>query len=345
MKNLLIAAFAVICFPLLAFAQGSVVVRVDDPNGSHCIDATTEAVTIHVRRVFTEKNDSLFTEDKRAGVVLTARLIGIGTEANSVDVKIPSVSLISIKDEPKGRVSLALEYQVANYLALNKDKVLTTNMQLSLSATKKRGKNTFGQILDLAGQALTKLPIPPNPYSSAASKFLEFTNNAIDASIANQQSLPFGEISLAFNKGVEPDLNKCKSAGKERTGAFAVLLSTGLPHTELIPMTNTDQLYCFTYNSANTYEILAANRVNGVCPANASAYQGVNNDYTMFLMSASAANKVGPQFNINSIREQDEINESLQRCRTFGLPSEACGVPSAIQLKPRFKKPGRRKHR
>lgn len=330
MRNLLTAVIAVVCLPLLAVAQGAVPVRIDDPAGSHCINADTESVTIHVRRVFTQKNESLFTEDKRAGVVLTAVLTGIGDENNSAEVKLPSFSLVNIKDEAKGRVSLALEYQVANYLALKKDKIVTTNLQLSLSAAKKRGKNTFGQILDLAGQALTKLPIPPNPYTTATSKFLEFTNNAINASIEENQSLPFGEIALAFNRGVEPDLNKCKTAGKERTGAFAVLLSTGAPHTELIPTTNTEQLYCFTYNSASTYEMLAAKKVNGVCPTNPSAFQGVNNDYTMFLMSASSA-RVGPRFNINGVRQIRELDESLERCKAFGLPSEACGVPADVK--------------
>ncbi|MBA3569647.1 MAG: hypothetical protein H0W28_09925 [Pyrinomonadaceae bacterium] len=323
MKSLLIATLTIIGLPSMLWAQGSVVVRIEDPVGSHCIDATTETVTIHLRRVFTQKNDNLFTEDKRAGVVLTARLSGTGDQAD-VDVKLPSVSLVSIKDEKAGRVSLALEYQIARYLQLkSKEGVLTTDMQLSLFAAKKRGKNTFGQILDLAGQALTKLPIPANPYSGAASKFLEFTNNAIDASIAEQQSLPFGEISLAFNRGQQPDLNKCKSAGKERTGAFGVILSTGIKDSELIPTTNTEQLYCFTYNSAATYEMLAAKRVNGVCPANASAYKGVNNDYTMFLMSASANKDILLMNNA----QQTKIDESRKRCKAFGLPSEACGVP------------------
>lgn len=333
MKSLLMTALTLICLPLTLSAQGSAVVRIEDPAGSHCIDATTENVTIHVRRVFTQKKDDFFTEDKRAGVVLTARLTGTG-EQTTVDVKIPSVSLVSIKDEPEGRVSLALEYQVADYLPLkSKEGLLTTTMQLSLLAAKKRGKNTFGQILDLAGQALTKLPIPPNPYTGAASKFLEFTNNAIDASIAEQQNLPFGEIALAFNRGQQPDLNKCKTAGKERTGAFGVLLSTGIKGSELIPTTNTDQLYCFTYKSEATYEMLAAKRVNGACPADPSAYKGVNNDYTMFLMSAGSNKNV---LLMNSAQKK-ALDESRKRCDAFGLPSEACGVPSAKQ-KRRFRK-------
>lgn len=343
MRNLLTAVMVAVCLPLLAAAQGSVPVRVEDPAGSHCINADTESVTIHVRRVFTQKNKSLFTEDKRAGIVLAAKLTGIGEESN-FDVKLPSFSMVSIKDEPKGRVSLALEYEVASYLALKKDNVVTTNLQLSLFAVKKRGETTFGQILDLAGQALTKLPIPPNPYTTAGSKFLEFANNAIDESIKEDQSLPFGEVALAFNRGVEPNLSRCKSAGKERTGAFAVLLSSGIAGADLIPTTNTDQLYCFTYNSDNTYELLAAKKVNGVCPSNASAFQGVNNDYTMFLMSARSA-RVGPEFNINGVRELREINESIKRCKIYGLPSEACGVPADMKRNMELWKSRRRNRR
>jgi hypothetical protein len=321
MKMLLFAFLGVICVPTFLYGQGSVVVRIDNPVESHCIDATSESVTLHVRRVFTEKSDSLFTEDKRAGVVLTARLIGTGTQGDT-DVKIPSVSLVNVKDEHSGRVSLALEYNVASYLQLNKSGVLTTEMQLSLSSAKRRGKTTFGDVLDLAGQIFTQLPIPTNPYSEAASKFLKFANDAIGKETTGDKSVPFGEISLSFNRGPQPNLNKCKSDGKERTGAFAVLMSTGLKDAELIPTTNTEQLYCFSYSSGSSYEILAAKKVNGVCPTNPAAYQGVNNDYTLFLMSA------GPNrsdLKLNSFGRK-AINESIKRCKLFGISEDACGI-------------------
>ncbi len=321
MKTLYIVALAATLWPVVAYGQGSVIVRIEDPSGSHCIDATSEQVTIHVRRVFIERTGGLFTRDGRAGVLVTAKLTGRGA-GPGVDVQIPSVTLVSVRDEKSGRVSLPLEYQIASYLALNQDDVMTTDIELAISLAKVRDKNTFGDILDLAGRALTKLPIPNNPYSDATNKFLAFANGAISETTNKQLDVPFAQLSLAFNKGKESDLARCESAGKERTGAIAVVLSRGLPNTELIPTTNTNQLYCFKYSSENTYELLAARRNAGQCPTNADAYTTVNNDYVMFLISAHIA---AAGF-VPSEEQEQQMVESRRRCATFGLEASACGV-------------------
>lgn len=47
----MLAVVALVLLPVPAHSQGSVIVRVEDPLGSHCIDASSEDVTIHVRRI------------------------------------------------------------------------------------------------------------------------------------------------------------------------------------------------------------------------------------------------------------------------------------------------------
>ena len=80
-----IFAAALVLWPLCAKAS-QVVVRVQDPSGSHCIDATTDAITLHVRRIFTQKTSGLFTQDARAGVLVSATMTGSGS-GSSVQVK------------------------------------------------------------------------------------------------------------------------------------------------------------------------------------------------------------------------------------------------------------------
>ncbi len=318
----LLGAVAVaLTIPLASHGQGSVIVRVPDPAGSHCIDATSEEITVHVRRVFIQKTHGLFSEDNRAGVLVSAKLTGRGS-GPTVDVQIPSVSLVSVQEDKPGRVSLPLEYQIASYLALQQDDILTTDIALTLSLARTRGRNTFGEVLDLAGKALNKLPIPNHPYVETASKFLAFTNDAINATTKEQLDVPFAQLSLSFNKGSEPDIGKCESAGKERTGAIAVLLARGLPNSELVPMVNTSQLYCFRYSSAATYELLAAKRNGQQCPNDGNAYSSVNNDYVMMLISAQSA-ETGFA---SSTEHQQQREESRQRCRAYGLDPAACGV-------------------
>src|SRR5258708_7544508 len=122
---------------------------------------------------------------------------------------------------------------------------------------------------------------PGNPYTDVANKVLAFANDAV-ATSSKDTDEPFAQLSLAFNKGPEPDLEKCRSSGKERTGAVAVVLSTGLEEAQLIPTTNTDQLYCFNYSHNSTYELLPAPKTAGKSPDDATAFKTVNNDYRMF---------------------------------------------------------------
>jgi|SRR6266850_3348250 len=324
------AVLLLVTFPgISAIGQttaGEVVVRVDDTSGSHCIDATTEKVTVFVRRVFVEKSGNWFTEDKKAGVLVRSQITGDKTTNQSkeqVDVQVPSVSMVSIKTDPRGRVSLGLEYPVASGLALKQSDTLTKTMDLYVNLAKAKGRTTFGSILDLAGQALTQLPIPPNPYTQASSKFLKFANSAIDSSIKNDENDQIAHVGLQFNEGAETDLKKCESAGNERTGAIAVLRSVGVNGAQLIPVTNTESQFCFRYSSGSTYELLAAKKNgDGTCPS-PQFFAGVSNDYVMLLISAQPIPKAGKSV----VTPDVALNEARSRCELQKLPAAACGLP------------------
>jgi hypothetical protein len=316
------AAFLAVTMATAAFGQGSVVVRIEDPSGSHCIDATSEDVTIHIRRIFVEKAAGFFTEDQRAGVLLSARLTG-RSKGGMVDVQVPSVTLVSIANDRPGRTSLPLEYQIASYLSLNQGDIVTTGITIDISLARTRGRNSFGELLDLAGKALGKISIPSNPYSELSNKFLPFANATITDVTAKQLDAPFAQLALAFGKGKEPILDRCRAAGRERTGAIAVLSSRGTAGTVLIPVTDTGQHYCFRYSRESTYELLAAPKLDGQCPALETAYSAVNNDYVMFLISAlpSASGFLTQQ------DQQRTMEEARTRCAAFGLEPKACGLP------------------
>jgi len=316
------AAFLAVTIATAAFGQGSVVVRIEDPSGSHCIDSTSEDVTIHIRRIFVEKTEGFLTEDQRAGVLVSARITG-RSKGGMVDVQVPSVTLVSIAKDRPGRTSLPLEYQIASYLSLNQGDVVTTGIAIDISLARARGRNSFGEMLDLAGKALGKISIPSNPYSEITNKFLAFANATVTDISAKQLDVPFAQVALAFNRGKEPSIDRCRAAGKERTGAIAVVSSRGKSGAVLIPVVNTDQLYCFRYSRESTYELLAAPKVDGRCPAAETGYSAVNNDYVMFLISAlpSASGFLTQQ------GQQPAIEEARARCAAFGLAPKACGLP------------------
>ena len=304
---------------------GDVVVRVDDTSGTHCVDATTEKITLFVRRVFTEKNKGWFTEDKRAGVLVRSQLTGnvsTGQSSQQANVQVPAVDMVSVKDDQKGRVSLALEYPVASGFVLKQGDTLTKTIEVYMNLAKAKGKTSFGSVLDIAGKALNQLPIPPNPYTQAGSKFLKFANDTIDANIKDDNDDQIAHIGLQFNEAAEPDIKKCESAGNERTGAIAVLRSVGIQGVPLIPVTNTERDYCFRYSSGSTFELLAAKRnADGSCPS-PNAFNGVPNDYVMLLISAQPAPKAGKSV----VTPEAAADEARSRCRLQRLPLTACGL-------------------
>jgi hypothetical protein len=193
-----------------------------------------------------------------------------------------------------------------------------------MNLAKTKDKTSFGAVLDLAGQALQQVSLPPNPYIQAGSKFLKFANDAVNKSIQVDNPEQIAHIGLQFKEGKEDDLAKCESAGNERTGAVAVLRSVGAQGVPLIPVTNTQQQYCFRYSSGSTYELLAAKRNDdGSCPA-ANKYEGVMNDYVMLLVSAQPVSRPGkavPPATVNAYKQ-----ESSLRCRNLKLPLSACGA-------------------
>lgn len=321
MRTLLPIVLLTTMVPGVASAQGGhVVLRVDDPSGSHCIDADSEKITIYLRRVFTQRRSGFFTQDNKAGVIVRTQLSG---DANGVSlaVTIPSMSLVSVENETNGRVSLALEYAIASNVALSNNGAVITDLDLRIDLAKTRSRTTFGEVLDLAGKALEKATIPANPLALAGSKLVNFANSAVGTSLGADQHEEVAQIASHFRRGAEPDLNRCRSNNFERTGALVVLRATGAPKLALIPLSNTERDYCFRYSSSSTYELLAAQRMpSGNCPTGTSAYAGVNNDYVMLLINATPIGRSGRAAN------DPVLTESARRCKALGLDSALCGA-------------------
>src|SRR5262249_31745863 len=156
------------------------------------------------------------------------------------------------KDDAFGRVSLALEYAVASDFDLRQNDALTTVMDVYINLAKAKGRNGFGDVLDLAGAALQQVTLPGNVFTQVGSKFLKFANEAVDTNIKGDSTEEIAHVSSSFKRGPEGNLDRCKAQGYERTGVIAALLSTGAAGQVLVPTTNTERDYCFRYSSDNT---------------------------------------------------------------------------------------------
>jgi len=323
----------------LAFAPGaysqsggySAPIRVATPGTGRCINMKTDEVTVTLRRIVTQKYSGFFTKENKAGITVLATLNGTADEV----AKTPSVNQVDIQKEKTGQVSLALEYPVADLLVLNQNNHVTKNIQLDLFMAKTVGKSSFGTILDVAGQVLSKLPIPPNPYTTGASKFLQFANQAIQSQTGPQAALQFASLTLAFNDRDE-DVTGCLNDGYQPTGALAVFRDTGAAQATLLPISNLSQQYCFRYTTQYTYELQFASRPASGClniPEN--AWHEVPNDYVMVIINAQ---KLPPSSNKNfsgmsasekavwQQQRQTDIDQSRALCKDMHLPLQNCGV-------------------
>jgi len=318
----------------VAMAQGlGEIVRIQTATSPRCINAKTDEITVTLRRIITHKTGNIFTEDKRAGVTIITTLNSDGNPQS----KHPSVNLVSIEDAPKGQVRIPLEYPIASLLSLSPDsgKTYTKNMLFDLYLDKPRGKTTFGEILDSAGNVLGKLPLPPNPYVTAANTILQWANTAITNASKENGGQLFASITFQFNNRPQPDIQQCKNDGFETTGAVAVISPEGSDQA-LLKLGNLNQEYCWRYATSNSYEVLYAPKPGTGCegvPNN--AFKEVPNDYVMAIVTAattvtSSMREFGfekfPGPAHRSKREVDLV-ESAKLCDEMNLSHVYCGIP------------------
>jgi hypothetical protein len=307
-------------------------IRVPAPIASRCINSQTDEVTVTLRRVVTQKYTGFFTQENKAGITVLATVNGNSNETP----KTPSVNQVGIKEEHKGQVSLALEYPVADLLVLKQGNTVTKNIQLDLFLAKTRGTNTFGDVLDVAGKVLAKLPIPSNPYTGGVNKFLEFANQSIQSQTGPQAAMEFASITLPFTDQDPPantDINWCLSNGFQATGAIAVFRSSGANGTPLLPVSNLNQQFCFRYTSMYTYELQYVKKTGPDCAnIQEGSWQEIPNDYVMLIVSAQkppSSESKGVDIGDKAAWDHQRLvdrQESNKLCLSMKLPPRECGI-------------------
>ena len=322
-----VAVISVSGCPLYAQGGYSSPIRIATPLAATCIDSKTDEVTVDLKRILLHKSNYLFTQDSKAGVAVLASLNATGNTKGAA----PSVSTVPIKDEPEGQVSLAIEYPVADQLVLNQNGVTTRNIQLDVYIEKAKGSNAFGDVLNIAGQLLQKLPIPDNPYTAMANQFLTFTNGAINTEITNSDNATLiASISLLFNDRAQSDPVACAAQNYETTGAIAVLKAdSGADGATLLPVDNLDQTYCFRYVITPAAELQYVTQPSAGCNALGPnpAWAEVPNDYLMLIVSAApAAVSPPPRVFVSPSERQKRLAQSRMLCKALGSEPKYCGA-------------------
>ncbi len=321
------AIFFVVMGGLAAQAanNGFETIRIPTPISPKCINSKTDQVTLSVYRVAVEKTGGFFTSDNQAGVAVISTL---NADAAPQPAKTPSVNLVPIAEEHKGQVFLALEYPIASRFLLTQNTgavpIETKSILLEMYLEKTRGADSFGKILTTAGSILGQMPIPANPYLAVANQFINFTNQTILSETAETGAKLFATVNLQFADRDYSDLQSCKNAGGEATGAIAVVAATGAAGPNLLALGNLSQRYCFRYSSESTYEVQYATKPAAGCAAiPETQWAEIANDYVMLLLSAATANP--PRF-LRKNAPAADFSDARVLCDSLRVSRRLCGV-------------------
>ncbi|MFY9855147.1 MAG: hypothetical protein WAK26_14845 [Terracidiphilus sp.] len=266
--------------------NGYETVRIAAPGTYRCINSKADEITLSVLRVSVQKTSGFFVADKTAGIAVLTQL---NADSNTTPAKTPSVNMVDISGESTGQVFLPLEYSIANRLQLLEGTTETTELLVSMYLEKTRGSNGFGDVLKAAGDLLGKLPIPANPYLTAANTFISYANTTVQNETTGGGAQEFASLDLKFADRNYPDEQSCRNGGGEGAEAIAVIAATGGSGPNLLTLGNLDQRYCWRYTTDGASEIQYASKPIAGCSPSIpeSEWTEPSNDYTMLLLTAA----------------------------------------------------------
>jgi hypothetical protein len=323
MKVCLVVAISLWSAATAAVAQvgGGVPVRI--PTGD-CINGKTDQVWLTLYRVITTKNRGFLSKENEAAII--AKVVVNTSPQATTAISYPLSTKVNIRNYPTGQISLPVEYALISGLPLRQTDasgkaVFYTGFSVDTTLVNIKSRAGFGAALDALTEVTgsKKLPIPDSPYTQAAGYLLEFANNAVTNDIKSKNADDkLTTASLVFNfdpDGICPD--KMVTGGFEKTGTKSIVMATGLPGPQLIPL---DQVgdYCWTAETQPSFVLKAARKQAGKdCSdaAYAPLYKPITNDYVAFVLQKR---HISTNLGADNISKRD-IAESKQLCALLGM--------------------------
>ena len=253
--------------------------------------------------------------------------------ATTTPISFPLAVQASFGTTPTGQVSVPIEYTIVSGLALtqteNNTKVVYTGLGVDVTLLNTKQANglatTIQALVTATGSG--KIPIPPSPYTTAATYLLGFANTAITNSINgtnDKNKAVTGSLALNFDTSGSNCGSKTETGGDfEKTGTKAFLSSDGItkpaPGTAIYVDINQTNNFCWAADLTPGF-VLKATPKSGTTPCSdasyASKYLPVSNNYdAFFLNKAAVSTKLGPP---DAAAVQD-LKESTERCKANGI--------------------------
>lgn len=279
------AAILSILLPTLVLAaesSGAVIVRIPDGASSRCINASTDQVWLTMRRVILNKQSSLFTEDKYAGVVVNTTISG-RTGSKTEKIGFPRMIEADIESYAAGRgVSIPVEFGLLEGFQLNNEGAGYTNVDFEFNIVKGKKRNAWGEALNSLISITKRLPMPSNPFSDGFQFFADYANSVVDSSVQERKAdnIKQGNVRLSFSPN-----GQCSNKAFESNGTIAIIVST--PGSEAdgfvdIGKINNNQ-YCWSAELQPAFTVkFGTVSSNGTCTPTTA----IRNDYYGFFLNA-----------------------------------------------------------
>jgi hypothetical protein len=271
--------------------SGWVPIRVTDNATSHCINRSTEAVSIDLKRVITDKESGWFKEGKRVDLVADVSLTG-RTNGNTKSVALPRAYSDSLEGFPGGRFSVGDEENLVSEYPLTDGTEKLTNIHIDVSVANEIENTALTDVLLGIADSVPKLPMPAQALT-ALDAADSITSNIL--SRVKQDSNSEGnfakQAALQFNFS---ENGTCSGTDDEYTGTKALLRSgDGTEDQGVVPIDKATA-YCYRSVTDQVYGLtFAAKQSDGTCPANAKAYVDVGNPYILFYVNADPVSRSG----------------------------------------------------
>jgi hypothetical protein len=299
--------------------DGGLTIRLaDGAGGGECINASKDAVSLHLRRMIVSKREGFFSEDTQIAVVLETRLQGRDASENETTiVQYPRAFRTNVSNYGKGLVSVPAEIRILTRYPLSQPGIDTLGIDLDFELIRKKGKGSFGVAIEHLADVSQGLVPPANPYGKAFGYFANYAMGLVDASIADKNvvdsSVKEGRLALTLSG------DDICTGDEERTGTIVVIKAfQGGEPGEAVDIAKPDA-YCWKAKYQPNFSVEFAAMPPGGCQL-ATTYKSLVNPHYMFILNASRENR-GEAF-VEGAKRLDTDAEA--RCRWHGIPLAMC---------------------
>lgn len=302
----------------LRVPEGAIIVRIpDDKQKDKCINATTDRISLHLRRFVINKDISWFKQDKEAGLVSHTIITGKDKAEKEKKISYPRMFTTNVEQFEAGSVSIPIEQRFFHLYKLKTKEWQFTSVDLKFTIIKKKKRGKFGVALHGLAQITKKLPPPINPFSEAFQFFADYADSVVAESLneANNVGGTTNEGTMAFAFSLD---GTC-SGDLETTGTkVAVKAAAG---SEEDGFADIRKDYCWKAQLLPTFEVYFASKPSSGDCSSVTGYKKLRNPYYGFFL-----NKFTPSADAKSIGavSREDIKAALGRCEQHGIDGASC---------------------